>query len=99
VIDFIHIAYELGVCYLKGIGMRAKPLEAAQWLEIACSAGHPGAMATLGEMLLTGCTNEVPQDVETAIKLLEAAADLGEADAAIALGKVVLILLMISLIV
>ena len=75
-------AFALALAYLQGQGVQQDVKAAIPWLELAAAAGHPGAVYNLGLM----ATQEDPPDFARAAGLFRRAADLGNSEAAYALG-------------
>jgi TPR repeat protein len=47
--------YELGHCYMLGLGVPRDQRQAANWLKAAAENGHAGAALDLGLLYLNGC--------------------------------------------
>ena len=75
-------AFALGVSYLLGAGVAQNAKAAVPWLELASAAGHPGATYNLGMLAIQA----EPPDHARAAALFRRAADLGNSEAAYALG-------------
>jgi len=75
-------AFALGMAYLQGQGVARDVMAALPWLELAAVAGHPGAIYNLG---LLATQSDTPDFAKSAT-LFRRAADLGNAEAAYALG-------------
>ena len=74
--------FALAMAYLQGSGVKADPNAARPLLETAAAAGHPGALYNLGLLVIAG---EI-QDFARSADLFHRAADLGNLEAAYALG-------------
>ncbi|MBE0488330.1 MAG: sel1 repeat family protein, partial [Halomonas sp.] len=75
---------DLGRAFRDGAGVQANPEAARAWLERAANAGHTGARAEVGEMLLES-------DPERGLTLLRSAADAGHDGARLRLGEALLL--------
>ena len=75
-------AFALAISYLRGWGVKEDAQAAVPLLELAAAAGHPGAAYTLGMLALQAD----PPDYGRASGLFRRAADLGNNEAAYALG-------------
>jgi TPR repeat protein len=75
-------AFALALSYLRGFGVKQDAQAAVPWLELAAVAGHPGAVYNLGMLALQG---ERPDHAKAA-SLFRRAAELGNSEAAYALG-------------
>ena len=75
-------AFALGMAYLQGQGVARDVMAALPWLELAAVAGHTGAIYNLG---LLATQSDTPDFAKSAT-LFRRAADLGNAEAAYALG-------------
>jgi hypothetical protein len=75
-------AFALALAYLQGQGVEQDVAAAIPWLELAAAAGHPGAFYNLGLMAAQADT----PDFAKAAGLFRRAADLGNSEAAYALG-------------
>jgi TPR repeat protein len=73
-------AYNMGMAYLKGIGVGADPKTAADWFRKAAEGGHPWAQRNLGLMYASG--TGLPLDRVKGLMWLTIAADSGAKDAA-----------------
>ncbi len=71
--------YELGKCYLDGIGVGKDEEEAVAWFQEAADNGHTDAMLELSKCYLEGTGAE--KDLEQAKHWLRKAADKGNTDA------------------
>ncbi|KAJ3325819.1 hypothetical protein HDU76_013069 [Blyttiomyces sp. JEL0837] len=77
--------FKLGRCYELGIGADIDMPLAVKWYRKACNQRHDRAMANLGLILLEG--RGVPSEPVEAIRLLHAAAELGNTRAMQQLSK------------
>jgi len=75
-------AFALAMAYLGGVGVPQDARAALPLLELAVAAGHPGAIYHLGMLALQA----EPPDFLKAAALFRRAADLGQSEAAYALG-------------
>src|SRR5262249_25317216 len=76
----------LGLCYLRGYGVKADPDEAVKWLSKGAGQGN-----LRGQFLLGNCCADgkgVKQDPEKAVRLWKLAADQGDEEARKALAAV-----------
>src|SRR5580704_10938174 len=77
--------YDLGMLYLKGLGVAADPEEAFRWLRLAADQGQADAQFQVGLMLEKGVG--VRQDYAEAQLWFALAAGRGDADAEAGLGE------------
>jgi TPR repeat protein len=75
-------AFSLALAYLRGRGVEESRPNAVSWLEKAAATNHSGALYNLGLLAIDGDL----QDFERARTMFGRAADLGNMDAAYALG-------------
>lgn len=73
-------AFNLGLCYLDGEGLRASVQRAIKHFKVGASLGHVNSLLMLGEIFLGLVTNEVFEP-SRAIKYLLKAAELGSLEA------------------
>ncbi len=71
--------YNVGTCFLRGIGTNEDSVEASNWFKKAAGHGHLEAQYNYGLALIDGWGNT--QDTEAGILLLEKAASRGLAQA------------------
>lgn len=72
--------YQLGMIYLKGLGVPKDSVKAIQWLKKSAEQGYINAQYTLGKIyVLTSMHN--PQDKKQAIQWLTKAGKQGHRDA------------------
>jgi TPR repeat protein len=74
-------AFNLGVSYYAGKGVKAEPKEARHWLQIAADGGFAKAATLLGIMSARG--HGTAQDIAASFAYLAQAAKLGDPDAAL----------------
>ncbi|MCG6872325.1 MAG: sel1 repeat family protein [Gammaproteobacteria bacterium] len=48
--DHTRAQYNLGVLYLKGLGVNPSPVSAYAWLDLAARKGHPSATSAAGQL-------------------------------------------------
>ena len=75
-------AFSLALAYLRGRGVEESRQNAVVWLEKAAAKNHSGALYNLGLLAIDGDL----QDFDRARNMFSRAADLGNVDAAYALG-------------
>jgi TPR repeat protein len=68
-----------GDCYRNGIGIERNLRLAVRWYRRAVEAGEPGAMVSLGDLMMKG--KGVTKDAAEARRLFQKAADLGDEEA------------------
>lgn len=73
-------AYDLGLRYFRGDGVRQNSYQALQWMRSAGERGHPQAQMALGRFYLTGL-EEMGSDPQEAEKWLSMAAGRGDKEA------------------
>ena len=71
-------AYNLGVLYASGQGMKSDIRAAARWYRLAAEQGHPDAGFNLAALYATG--RGVTQDLVEAYKWFSVAANHGDTD-------------------
>lgn len=71
--------FNIGVAYYAGKGVKADPVVAKRWLQIAADGGFAKAASLLGVMAARGHGGE--KDVDLALKYLQRAIELGDSDA------------------
>jgi TPR repeat protein len=76
--------FNLGMAYLKGMGVPEDPAEAVHWFRKAAEQGHSRAQTLLGYCYEKGAG--VPRNEVKAVEWLRLAADQGAPDAGYALG-------------
>jgi len=76
---------EIAKLYLNGVLLPRAPDVGARWLEAAHAAGYSKASRLLGEMLLL--PGEQIRDVERGLGLLSSAADAGDVEALLVIGR------------
>ncbi len=81
-----NAAYNLGVLYHQGLGLKKNMKEAIHWYKVAAEQGHPEAQYNLGIAFIEGIG--VPYDPAAAAKYFEAAAASGVVEAAYNLGMI-----------
>lgn len=77
--------YQLGIIYLKGLGVNKSPEDAAYWFRKAAQNGHSASQFEIGRCFETG--TGVLEDQRIATEWLWRAADHGHADAALHLAR------------
>ena len=77
-------AYNVGLLYAKGQGVKADPVQAAKWYRIAAEKGIPEAQYNLGVLYSTG--TGLAKDETEASKWFAKAAEKGDANAANSIG-------------
>ena len=77
-------AYNVGLLYARGQGVKADPAEAAKWYRIAAEKGIPEAQYNLGLLYSTG--SGVPKDETQAAAWFQKAAQKGDSNAADIIG-------------
>jgi len=77
-------AYNVGLLYTKGQGVKQDSAEAAKWYLVAAEKGIPEAQYNLGVLYSTGAG--VPKDYVQATKWFQKAAEKGDSNAANSLG-------------
>ncbi|MEO0821896.1 MAG: sel1 repeat family protein [Pseudomonadota bacterium] len=70
-------AYDLGMRYMRGDGIRRNPYQAIQWMRDAGERGDRRAQAALGRIYLTGLEEQGP-DYQEAVQWLELASAAGD---------------------
>ncbi len=78
--------FRLALLYQRGVGVEAKPVEAARWYREAAQHNHAAAMNALGMMLWNGFAGHPPLPVE-AVRWWQAAAQRGNVAAQYNLGS------------
>lgn len=81
-----NAAYNLGVLYHQGLGLKKNMKEAIHWYKVAADKGHPEAQYNLGIAFIEGIG--VPYDPAAAAKYFESAAASGVVEAAYNLGMI-----------
>lgn len=81
-----NAAYNLGVLYHQGLGLKKDMKEAIRWYKTAAGKGHPEAQYNLGIAFIEGIG--VPYDPQAAAKYFESAASAGVVEAAYNLGMI-----------
>lgn len=81
-----NAAYNLGVLYHQGLGLKKDMKEAIRWYKTAAEKGHPEAQYNLGIAFIEGIG--VPYDPQAAAKYFESAASAGIVEAAYNLGMI-----------
>lgn len=76
--------FNLGDCYLNGLGVTRDAVEAAKWFRKAAELGHAKSQNNLGLCYVRG--EGVPQDLSESAKWFHKAAEQGLADAQFNLG-------------
>lgn len=76
----IECTYRIGYAYYQGKGIKADPVQAADWLKLAAKSGHREAILFLGVMAARG--HGVARDTSAALYFLQQAERAGQPDAA-----------------
>jgi len=79
-------AFDLGMRYMRGDGIRRDPWQALQWMRDAGERGELKAQAALGRLYLTGL-EEMGADYNEAVRWLSMAADRGHGESAALLAE------------
>ena len=78
-------AYQLGLAFFSGIGVKQDTPESAKWFRAAAEQNHPGALYRLGRCYAEGLG--VEKDMKEAVECYFKAAEHGNAEAQFELGK------------
>ncbi len=81
----VRAQINLGILYMRGLGVPRDLVNARAWLEKAAASGDPQALYTLGRALSEG-TEQIPPDPVRAADLFRRAADKGNALAGLRYG-------------
>lgn len=85
---FIAAQILLGQMLCDGTGIRADPIQGAQYFTRAAEKGSPHGQAALGKLFENGLG--VPKNTELALKWYRAAAEQGDQDGQLGLGRLLL---------